>query len=219
MKWNVRFTLVKMTINKKSANSKCWKRCREKGTLLCCWWECKLIQPLWKTVWNCLKNTKNRTAVWPSNPKPGHMPSSVQFSSVVQSCPTCCDSMNGSTPVFPVHHQTQSCWNQCPSSWWCHPTISFSVVPFSYLQSFPAWGSFPMSHFFASGSQRFGVSASAPVLPINIQNWFPLGFNAPRNSQESSPTPQFKSVNSLVLSVLYSTAVTVTTFQWILEKP
>ena len=98
--------------------------------------------------------------------------------------------------------------NSCPSSWWCHPTISFSVVPFSYLQSFPAWGSFPMSHFFASGSQRFGVSASAPVLPINIQNWFPLGFNAPRNSQESSPTPQFKSINSSALSFLYSPTLT-----------
>ena len=67
--------------------------------------------------------------------------------------------------------------NSCPSSQWCHPTISSSVVPFSsHLQSFPASGSFPMSQFFASGAQSIGVSASASVLPTNIQNWFPLGW-------------------------------------------
>ena len=67
--------------------------------------------------------------------------------------------------------------NSCPLSWWCHPTISSSVVPFSScLQSFPASGSFPMSQFFASGGQSIGVSASASVLPMNIQNWFPLGW-------------------------------------------
>ena len=67
--------------------------------------------------------------------------------------------------------------NSCPLSWWCHPTISSSIVPFSYhLQSFPALGSsFPMSQFFTSGGQSVGVSASASVLPMNIQNWFPLG--------------------------------------------
>ena len=68
----------------------------------------------------------------------------------------------------------RACSKSCPSSRCCHPTISFSVVPFpSYLQSFPASGSFPMSQFFASGGQRIGASAS--VLPINIQDWFPLG--------------------------------------------
>ena len=66
--------------------------------------------------------------------------------------------------------------NSCPLSRWCHPTISSSVVPFSScLQSFPASGSFPMSQFFASGGQSIGVSASASVLPTNIQDWFPLG--------------------------------------------
>ena len=69
--------------------------------------------------------------------------------------------------------------NSCPLSWWCHPTISSSVVPFSScLQSFPASGSFPMSQLFASGGQRIGVSASASVLPMNIQDWFPLGRTA-----------------------------------------
>ena len=67
--------------------------------------------------------------------------------------------------------------NSCPLSQWCHLTISSSVVPFSsHLQSFPASGSFLMSWLFASGGQRTGVSASASVLPMNSQNWFPLGW-------------------------------------------
>ena len=99
--------------------------------------------------------------------------------------------------------------NPCPSSWWCHPTISSSVVPFSHLQSSPASGSFPMNRFFASGGQNIGVSASASVLPMSIQDWFPLGLTggspcSPRDSQESSPTPQSKSINSSVLSFLCS---------------
>ena len=67
--------------------------------------------------------------------------------------------------------------NSCPSSQWCHPTISSSVIPFSScLQSFPASGSFQMSQLFTSGGQSIGVSASASVLPMNIQYWFPLGW-------------------------------------------
>ena len=67
--------------------------------------------------------------------------------------------------------------NSCPSSRWYHPTISSSVIPFSsHLQSLPASGSFPMSWFFASGGQSIRASASASVLPVNIQRWFPLGW-------------------------------------------
>ena len=67
--------------------------------------------------------------------------------------------------------------NSHPLSWWCLPTISSSVSPFSsHLQSFPASGSFQMNQFFPSGGQRIGVSASASVIPVNIQNWFPLGW-------------------------------------------
>ena len=66
--------------------------------------------------------------------------------------------------------------NSRPLSWWCHPTISSSVVPFSScLQSFPASGSFQISQFFTSGGQNIGVSVSTSVLPMNIQDWFPLG--------------------------------------------
>ena len=70
-----------------------------------------------------------------------------------------------------------ACSNSCLLSWWCHPTISSSVVPFSsHLLSFPGWGSFQLSQFFASGGQSIGVSVSASVLPMNIQDWFPLGW-------------------------------------------
>ena len=90
------------------------------------------------------------------------------FSLVAQSCPTLCNLMNCSMPS----PTPRACSNLCLSSqWWCHPTISSSVIPFSScLQSFPASGSIPMSQFFASGGQSTGVSASASVLPMNIQD-------------------------------------------------
>ena len=101
---------------------------------------------------------------------------SRKFSSVAQLCPTLCNLMDCSTPRFPVHYQLMECSNSCPSSQWCHPTISSSVILFSScLLSFPASGSFPRIQFFASGAWwSIGVSASASVLPMNIQNWFPL---------------------------------------------
>ena len=96
--------------------------------------------------------------------------------------------------------------NSCPLSQWCHPTISSSVVPFSSrLQSFPASGSFSMSQYFASGSQSIGVSVSASGLPMNIQDWIPLGWTGlilQSTGLESSPTPQFKSINSLAFNLL-----------------
>ena len=66
------------------------------------------------------------------------------------------------------------CTDLCPLIWWCHPTISPSVVLFSCPQSFPASGPFPMSWLFTSGGQNIGLSASASVLPMNIQGWFPF---------------------------------------------
>ena len=104
--------------------------------------------------------------------------------------------------------------NLCPLSQWCHPTISSSIVPFSsHLQSFPASGSFPKSQFFPSGGQSIGVSASTSVLPMNIQDWYPLGWTvgpscSPRDSQGSSPAPQFKNINFSGLSFLYSPTLT-----------
>ena len=102
--------------------------------------------------------------------------------------------------------------NSCPLSRWCHPNISSSVIPFSsHLQSFPASGSFQMSQFFTSGGQSIGVSALTSVLPIlvlNIQDGLVGSPCCPRDSQESSPTPQFKSINSLALSFLSSPTLT-----------
>ena len=104
--------------------------------------------------------------------------------------------------------------NLCPLSQWGHPIISSSAIPFSsHLQSFSPSRSFPMSQFIASGGQSIGVSAPASVLPMSIQDWFPLGLTiwslcCPRKSQESSPIPQFKSINSFVLSFLYSSTLT-----------
>ena len=104
--------------------------------------------------------------------------------------------------------------NSCPLSQWCHPTISSSVIPFSsHLQSSPTLGSYLMSHFFTSGGKSIRVSASASVLPMNTQDWFHLGWLvgfpcSPRDSQESSPIPQFKSINSSALSFLYSPTLT-----------
>ena len=102
---------------------------------------------------------------------------SVQFGSVLQSCPTPCDPMDFSTPRPPCPSPTPRVYpNSCPLSQWCQPTISSSVVPFSScLQSSQVSGSFPMSQFFTSGGQSIGVLASASVLPMNIWNRFPLG--------------------------------------------
>ena len=98
------------------------------------------------------------------------------------------------------------CTNPCPLSQWCHPTISSSVTPFSSCpQSFPQPGSFPMSQLFTSGDCSIG--ASATVLPKNIQGWFPLGLTGlislqPKGLSRVFSSTQFKSINSLVLSLL-----------------
>ena len=99
----------------------------------------------------------------------------VQFSSVAQLCLTLCDPHGLQHTRLPCPSPTpRACSNSCLSSQWWHLTISSSVVPFSCLQSFSALGSFPVSQVFSSGGQSIGVSASASVLVMNIQDWFPL---------------------------------------------
>ena len=143
-----------------------------------------------------------------------------QFCSVAQSCLTVFDPMDCSTPGFPVHHQlpeltrTHVHWVSdviLPS----YPLSSPSPLAFNLSQH----KSFPVSQFFSSGGQSIGVSASASVLPKNIQDWFPLGLNGgspccPRGFQESSPTQHFKSINSSVLSFLYSPTLTAVRDYW-----
>ena len=98
------------------------------------------------------------------------------------------------------------CSNACPLSQWCHPTFSSSIIPFSScLQSFPAYGSFPKSQLFTSGGQSIGASASASVLPMNIQGWSPLRWTSLISVQSKGlsrvfPRPQFVNINSLDLS-------------------
>ena len=114
--------------------------------------------------------------------------------------------MDCSMPGFPVHHQIPELAQLMSMSQWWHPTMSTSVIPFSScLQSFSTSWSFPMSQFFASGGQSIGASVSASVLPMNVQDWFPLGWTGlislqSRDSQEYSLTLQFKSINSSTLS-------------------
>ena len=113
--------------------------------------------------------------------------------------------------------------NSCPLSRWCHPTISSSVDPFSScLQSFPASGSFQMSQFFTSGGQTIGVSASASVLPMDIQDWFPLGWIGWISLQSkglsrvfSNTTVQKHQFIGAQLSLWFNSHI----HTWLLEKP
>ena len=113
--------------------------------------------------------------------------------------------------------------NSCPLSWWCLPTISSSVIPFSSsLQSFPASGSFPMGQFFASGGQSIGVSASTSVLPMSTQDWSPLGWTGWISLQSKglsrvffNTTVQKHQFFSAQLSLQSNSHI----HTWLLEKP
>ena len=129
--------------------------------------------------------------------------------------------MDCSMPGFLVHHQLlELAQTHGSSSQWCHPTISSSAVPFSScLQSSPASGSFLMSQFFTSHGQSIRASASASVLPMIIQNWFPLGLTGlislqSRGLSRVFSKPQLKSITSLVLSLLYDPALTAIHNYW-----
>ena len=112
------------------------------------------------------------------------------------------------------------CSNSCQLSQWCYSIISSSVTLFPFcLQSFPESESFLMSWLFPSSGQSIGMSASASVLPMNIQDWFPLKLTGwspccPRDSQESSPAPQLETINSWALSLFYSPGLTSIHDSW-----
>ena len=134
--------------------------------------------------------------------------------------------ISNSLPPYGLQHARPPCpsptprvySNSCPLSQGCHPTLSSSVVPFSFcLQSFPASGSFPVTQFFTSGGQSIGASAS--VLPMNIQYWFPLGLTAFISLQSKGLSRVFSNStvqkhNSLVLSFLYGPTLTSIHDHW-----
>ena len=115
----------------------------------------------------------------------------------------------------------RACSNSCPLSWWCHPTISSTVVPLSScLQSFPASGSFPVSQFFTSGGQSIGVSASASLLPMNILDWFPLGLTGFISLQSKGLSRVFS--NTISKAQFFSAQLSLWSdshiHTWLLEK-
>ena len=141
------------------------------------------------------------------------------YTYVSQFCPTLCNPMDCSMPGFPVYHQLLEL-TKTHVHWISDATISCSVVPFSsHLQSFPASGSFPMSQFFTSGGQRIGVSPSASVLPMNIQDWFPLGWIGwisllSKGLSRVFSNTTVQSINSLALSFLYIPTLTSIHDSW-----
>ena len=179
-----------------------------------------LIHSLKKRIWRrILNNFGEMSMIWLKWKKQVQ----VQFSRSVMSDSLQPHKLQHARPPCPsptprIHP------NSCASSWWCHPAISSSVVPFSScLQSLPASGSFPVSQLFTWGGQSIG-SFHFSISPSNeypgtdfLQNGLVGSPCSPRDSQESSPTPQFKSINSLVLSFLHSPALNIHT--WPLEKP
>ena len=164
---------------------------------------------------------KNLQKDWPLSNYFSVFKPSLQFSQF--SCSVVFDSLR----PHELQHASTSCLsptlgvhsNPCPLSWWCHPTISSSVIHFSSCpQSFPASGSLQMSQLFTSGGQSIEVSASTSVLPMNTQDWSTLGWTGWISLQskglESSPKPQFRSIYSLVLSFLYSPTLTPIHDHW-----
>ena len=128
-------------------------------------------------------------SIFAFNLLPSEMSAIVWLSSIAQLYQTLCNLMNRSMPGLPVHH-ARTPWtpgvhpNPCPSSRWCHPTISSSVMRFSSCpQSFPASGSFPVNQLFTSGGQSIRVSASTSALPMNTQDCSPLGWTGWISSQ------------------------------------
>ena len=141
-----------------------------------------------------------------------------------------CSRMSDSLWPHELQHARLSCPSLCstvcsnsyPLSQWCHPTISFYVTHFFCLYSFPAWGFFPVSQLFASGGQSVETLASASVLPMNIQGWFPLGLTDLMSLLSKGPSKVFSSITVQkhqflgTLSSLWSNSHIHT---WLLEKP
>ena len=155
------------------------------------------------------------------NPFPGPF-SSVQFSHIVGSNSLRSHVLQHARPPCPSP-TPEACSNSCPSNWWCHPTTSSSVIPFSsHLQSFPTSGSFQMSQLFTSGGQSIGVSVSTSVLPMNTQDWSPLGWTGWISLQSKGLSKVFS--NTTVQKYQFfgpqlSSQSNSHIHTWLLEKP
>ena len=150
----------------------------------------------WLSLWQFLNKGKCYLIIWPGKYTHWYLPKWVEKVSPHKSCTQIflaallisqfsCSVVSNSLQLHGMQHARPPCpsptprvySNSCPLRQWCHPTISSSFVPFSsHLQSFPASGFFQMSQFFTSGGQSIGVSASTSALPVNMQDWFPLGW-------------------------------------------
>ena len=160
------------------------------------------------------------SATWEAHPLPQF--SSVQFSRSVMSDSLWPHESHLARPPCPsLTPRVYS--NSCPSSWWCHPAISSSVVPFSSCPQFrPASGSFPMSQLFAWGGQSIGVSASASVLPMNSQDWSPLGWTGWTSLQSKGLSRVFSNTTvqkHQFFSAQLSSQSNSHIHTWPLEKP
>ena len=185
-----------------------------------------------KEAWRAANHGVTKSCTWLSNWTTTmvfwmlHLSTRVLFFSSVS-----CSVVSNSLQPHELQHARLPCpspsagvySNSCPSSRWCHPTISSSIIPFSScLQSFPASGSFPVSQLFASGGQSTGVSASASVLPMNTQDWSPLGWTGwislkskALSRVSSNTTVQKDQFFSAQLSLLSNSHI----HTWLLENP
>ena len=143
--------------------------------------------------------------------------------SVAKSCPTLWDPMDCNNARPTCLSPTPGVYsNSCPLSRWCHLAISSSVIPSSCLQSFPAPGSFPVSWFFLSGGQSTWASASASILPMNIQDWFPLGLTGWISLQSKGLSRVFSNI-TVQKHQFFGTQLSLESNShiqtWLLEKP
>ena len=205
------FTPTRMAVMKKLGTNRCWQGHGQVGTLV--HW--------WKNSLTLLQTIKHRITMWCSNSARGCIPQiNENISSVQFSCSVVSDSLQPHesqhtrppcpSPVPRVHSDSH------PSSQWCHPAISSSVVPFSSCpQSLPPSESFPMSQLFAWGGQSTGVSASASFPPKKSQGWSPSEWTGWISLQSKGfSRAQFKSINSLVLSFLHNPTLTSIHDHW-----
>ena len=172
-----------------------------------------------------LQHSLNQTKAWMGKPMADSCWCLVETNTMLllfsaQSCPTLGPhGLQHASPPCPSP-SPEVCPSSCPLHRWCHPAISSSDTLFSFCpQSFPESGIFPMRCLFGSGDQNTDTSASASVLPMSIQGWLPLILTdlisqLCRYSQESSPAPLFKGINSLAFCLLYSPALTTRHDHW-----